>query len=105
MRFLQTQLPQFEGLNTQIMGCSTDALAPQQAFANHCSLTFPLVGDFPKFEVAKAFGVYQEDRMQDSRVAFVIDKEGVIQQVLSDLPDTTQFGKDALESVKKLEGG
>ena len=104
MRFFQTQMSQFETLDTQILGSSTDAAAPQKAFADHCSLTFPLVSDHPQFAGAKGFGVYNEERMQNARVAFVIDKEGTIRHVITDKQDMTDFGKEAMETVKKLQG-
>ena len=103
MRFFQTQLSQFERMDTQILGSSTDAAAPQKAFADHCGLTFPLVADFPKFEGAKAFGVYNEERMQDARVTFVIDKEGTIRLVVAEKQDSTEHPKEALEFMKTLQ--
>ena len=103
MRFFQTQLSQFEGLDTQILGSSTDAAAPQKAFADHCNLAFPLVADHPKFEGARAFGVYNEERMQDARVTFIIDKEGIIRHVIADKQDATDHPKEALEFMKALK--
>ncbi|MBM3945566.1 MAG: redoxin domain-containing protein, partial [SAR202 cluster bacterium] len=92
MRFLQTLLPQFEGADTQVLGSSTDAVAPQKAFADHCGVKFPLVSDHPAFQGAKAFGVYQEDRMSNTRMAFVIDKAGVIRHVI-DGSDMERYGR------------
>ena len=103
MRFFQTQLSQFEGLDTQILGSSTDAAAPQKAFADHCHLTFPLVSDHPKFEGAKAFGVFNEERMSNTRVAFVIDKAGIIRAAIGPIQDMEQYGREALETVKRLQ--
>ena len=103
MRFFQTLIPQFEGLNTQVMGSSTDAVAPQKAFADHCGVKFPLVSDHPQFAVAKAFGVFDAERMSNARVAFVIDKEGVIQHVIEPRQDMESYGREALEAVKKLK--
>ncbi len=69
---------EFERLDTQIIATSTDKYPSQKAFADHCELSFPLVADFPAFAAAKAFGVYNEERMTDSRVTFVIDKQGLV---------------------------
>jgi peroxiredoxin Q/BCP len=99
MRFFQTLLPQFEGLDTQVLGSSTDAVAPQRAFAEHCGVKFPLVSDHPTFQGAKAFGVYDPDRMQNTRMAFVIDKQGVIRLVI-DGSDMEKYGRDSLEFIK-----
>ena len=102
MRFFQSLLPQFAETQTAIFGMSTDASAPQQAFAKHCSLTFPLISDHPTFHMAKAFGVYNEERMVNARVAFVIDKQGVIRHVTEVNTDMERYGREALEVVKKL---
>ena len=103
MRFLQTLLPQFEGLNTQVLGSSTDAVAPQKAFAEHCGIKFPLVSDHPNFAGAKAFGVFDAERISNTRVAYVIDKEGIIRLVIEPpQPDMESYGRAALEAVKTL---
>ena len=103
MRFFQTLIPQFEGLDTQIMGSSTDASAPQKAFGEHCGTKFPLVSDHPNFEGAKAFGVYNPERMTNARVAFVIDKQGIIRHIIKDTQDMEQFGRESLETIKRFK--
>ena len=98
-------LPEFQQLDTQVLGASTDAAPPQKAFADHCGITFPLVADFPTFAVAKAFGVFNDDRLTNTRVSFVIDKEGVIQHVIEERQDMLRHGNESLEVIKKLVGG
>ena len=105
MRFFQSQLPEFEAAETQILGSSTDAVAPQKAFADHCGLTFNLVSDHPTVHMAKAFGVYDPERMVDARVAFVIDKRGVVRHVIEERQDMERFGRESLEVVRKLQTG
>jgi peroxiredoxin len=49
------------------------------AFAQSRKLHFPLLADFEaKGEVAKKYGVYDEEEGECKRALFVIDKEGVI---------------------------
>ncbi|MBI4339227.1 MAG: redoxin domain-containing protein [Chloroflexi bacterium] len=98
-------LSEFQQRDTQVLGASTDAAAPQQAFAEHCGVAFPLVADFPAFAAAKAFGVFNEDRLSDRRITFVIDKEGVIRHVVDDRPNTEIHATESLEAIKKLSGG
>ena len=86
------------------MGVSTDAAAPQRAFADHCGLNFPLVADFPSFAAARAFGVFNEERLVDQRVTFVIDKAGMIRHVIHDAETMEQHADDSLEAVKNLAG-
>jgi len=95
-------LSEFQQLDTQVLGASTDAAPPQKAFADHCGLTFPLVADFPAFAAAKAFGVYNEERMTDSRVTFVVDKQGVIRHIIQDTQNTEQHATESLEFLKTL---
>ncbi|MBI4202552.1 MAG: redoxin domain-containing protein [Chloroflexi bacterium] len=97
-------LPEFEQRETQVLGSSTDAAAPQKAFADHCSVTFPVVADFPTFAAAKAFGVFNEERLGDRRTTFVIDKQGVIRHVVDDRPNTEDHATESLEAIKKLAG-
>jgi len=97
-------LPEFQQLETQVLGSSTDAAAPQKAFADHCGVGFPLVADFPTFAAAKAFGVFNEDRLSDRRITFVIDKGGVIRHIVDDRPNTEQHATESLEAVQKLMG-
>ena len=102
MRFFQTMLPEFQKLDTQIIGSSTDAAPPQKAFADHCGLQFPLWSDFPKYATTKAFGTFNEERVTNSRVTFVIDKQGVIRHVIEDSQDMERHAKESLEVIKKF---
>ena len=61
-----------------------------------------MVSDFPKFEAARAFGVFNEETMGDTRVTFVIDKEGVIRHIVQDAQSMEQHAEESLEAVKKL---
>ena len=102
MRFFQTQISHFEAQDTKVFGSSTDAVAPQKAFADHCGLSFPLISDHPNFQMAKAFGVYDAEKMVNKRVTFVIDKKGVIRHVIEDRQDMESHGKESLEVIKRL---
>ncbi len=102
MRKFQVMLPDFKGLDTTILGTSTDAAAPQNAFATHCGLEFPLVADFPEYAAAMAFGAFDAERVQNARVTFVIDKKGVVQAVFKDLPNAEEHVTVALDAIKKL---
>jgi len=102
LRKFQSLLSEFQQLDTQVLGSSTDAAAPQKAFGDHCGVGFPLVADFPTFAAAKAFGVFNEDRLSDRRITFVIDKAGVIRHVVDDRPNTEEHATESLEAVKKL---
>ncbi len=102
MRYFQSKLTEFQRLNTQVIGSSTDAPDMQKGFAAHCGLAFPLLADTQKQEAAKAFGVYNEGYKSNDRVTFVIDRSGVIRHVVADEGNMQRHANDALEALKKL---
>jgi len=74
----QSGLAKFEGVDTQVFGISTDNVPSQNAFAEKLHLTFPLLSDFAKREVAREYGVLIPERGFANRATFVVDKEGTI---------------------------
>ena len=65
-------------------------------------MTYHVVADFPAFAGAKAFGVFSEERLANSRTTFIIDKQGVVREVLDGLQNPEDHATQALEAVKKL---
>ena len=74
----QAGIAKFEGTETQVFGISTDNVPSLNAFAEKLSLTFPLLSDFSKREVARAYGVLMPERGFANRATFVVDREGKI---------------------------
>jgi peroxiredoxin len=61
----------------QLLAVSCDPMFALRAYAERDSLSYPLLSDFwPHGEVAKAYGVFDEDRGCASRGTFVVDREG-----------------------------
>jgi peroxiredoxin len=72
-------LSEFRRLDAALVGISVDSAWCHAAFAQSRHLHFPLLADFhPKGEVAKQYGVYDENIGMSERALFVIDGEGVI---------------------------
>jgi len=72
-------LPEFQRLGAKLAGISVDSAWCHIAFAKDRNLHFPLLADFhPKGEVAKRYGVYDENIGMAERALFVLDGEGVI---------------------------
>ena len=72
-------LSEFRRLDAALVGISVDSAWCHAAFAQSRNLHFPLLADFhPKGEVAKQYGVYDENIGMSERALFVIDGEGVI---------------------------
>lgn len=90
----QKDLKRFEACNTQLFGISVDSVACHRAWAESLGgLSFPLMADYwPHGEVARKYGVFREDDGYSERVAFVIDKDGIIRYIehsqLQELPDS-----------------
>jgi mycoredoxin-dependent peroxiredoxin len=77
----QAGIANFEGVETQVFGISTDNIPSQKEFAEKLKLTFPLLSDFAKRQVATEYGVLFVDRGFANRATFVIDREGRIQHI------------------------
>lgn len=52
--------------------------------------------------MAKAYGVFNEERGLDKRAAFVLDKEGVIRYSKVYEPGTIPESSELLEQLRKL---
>jgi peroxiredoxin len=73
-------LSEFARFDASLLGISIDHAWCHSAFAHSRNLHFPLLADFhPKGEVARAYGVYNDDIGMAERALFVIDAEGTIQ--------------------------
>jgi peroxiredoxin len=69
----------FEEFKAQILAISVDGIWCHRAYSDARSFKFPLLSDFePKGAVARAYGVYDEEKGRCQRALFVIDEEGVI---------------------------
>jgi mycoredoxin-dependent peroxiredoxin len=99
----QQKLTDFEALDTQIIASSADLYFAQKAFADHCGVTFPVAAGVPLHEMARAFGVYDDERGSDRRVTFVIDKQGIIRHVIDDPRDMARHSQESLDVIKSWE--
>jgi mycoredoxin-dependent peroxiredoxin len=81
-------LPTHAPEDVQVLGISVDSLWAHKAFAAQNGISYPLLADFqPKGEVARKYGVYLEDKGIAARTAFVVDRDGVIREVVnSEIP-------------------
>jgi peroxiredoxin len=72
-------LPEFKELGAELVGISIDHAWCHIAFASSRNLHFPLLADFhPKGEVARQYGVYNDEIGMSERALFVVDGEGII---------------------------
>jgi peroxiredoxin len=86
----QAGMTKFEGSDTLVFGISEDFTPSQKEFAEKNKLTFPLLSDFSKRQVAKDYGVLMPEIGLANRATFIVDKEGKIQYI--------EEGKTAVDS-------
>jgi peroxiredoxin len=81
MKAYQADIAKFEANDTQVFGLSVDSPFANAEFAKQNGVTFPILSDFAKRSVVKAYGIYNEDGGYGNRATFVIDKNGIIQHI------------------------
>ncbi len=75
----QEVLPELEGRGARVYGVSVDSAFCHKAFQRELGISFPLLADFhPKGEVARRFGVFNEERGISRRALVMIDHEGIV---------------------------
>lgn len=71
---LRDNISLFNDIHAQLLGISTDPKSALRVWKEQEQLEFPLLSDFwPHGEVARAYGVFLEDRGVAARATFVID--------------------------------
>ena len=76
---VRDDLSNFQNDNVQILAVSVDHVFALKAWAEDQGYEFPLLSDFwPHGEVAKRYGVFNEDRGMAVRGTFLVDKGGIL---------------------------
>ncbi len=88
----------FESADTVVFGVSSDNLESHDKFSKQFGLKQKLLAD-THGEVGKLYGTIGEGKTNSSRVLFVIDKAGVIQEVIQGMPENSKL----LETLAKLK--
>lgn len=71
---------EFTEANTLILGISADSVWANRAFAEKLGTDFPILSDFRK-DVARAYGVLNEESGTARRSTFVIDQAGIVRHI------------------------
>jgi peroxiredoxin (alkyl hydroperoxide reductase subunit C) len=75
----QELIDDFKQRGVKLYGISVDSPFAHKAFQEKLNLTFPLLSDFePKGEVAKQFGVYDDEWGSSQRALVMIDPDGMV---------------------------
>lgn len=76
---IRDHLGDFESEHVQVYAISCDPMFSLRGWADQQAYFFPLLSDFwPHGEVAKAYGVFDDERGMAVRGTFLIDPEGTI---------------------------
>ncbi len=76
---VRDELAAYEDGNVQVIGVSVDTPFSLKAWASREGYQFPLLSDFwPHGQVARAYGVFNEQAGLANRGTFLVDTEGVI---------------------------
>jgi mycoredoxin-dependent peroxiredoxin len=92
--------PAFARAGVQLLAVSCDPMFALRALAERDSLSFPLLSDFwPHGEVARAYGVFDEERGCAERSTFIVDRSGWVRWVVHNpMPEA----RDLEEQVRVL---
>ena len=85
---LRDRYTDLQGAGYEVVGVSKDSAASHQKFKEKHSLPFPLIADVDKtlLEAMGAWGektMYGKKTMGTIRTTFIINEEGIIEQILS----------------------
>ncbi|MEX2238836.1 MAG: redoxin domain-containing protein [Dehalococcoidia bacterium] len=93
---------EFAEADAQVLGVSVDPFPSLGAWARQLNLWLPLLSDWPKNEVSRKYGVFDEERSVARRVTFVIDKAGRVRAVIEDDRDMERHAREALSVVAAI---
>jgi len=105
MTAFRTHTDAFVRANAQVLGISVDSFAVQGEYQAKLGLEFPLVSDWPKYQVGRDYGVFNEQFSVHTRTTIVIDEEGVIRDIYVEPRDFESHPVHALEVLAKLDEG
>ncbi len=85
----------FSGDDVQTLAISCDSTAVHRRWADEQGYAFPLLADFwPHGEVARAYGVFDEQHGLALRGTFIVDRSGkVVYKVVNGLPDARDLSE------------
>ncbi|WP_460767605.1 redoxin domain-containing protein [Mariniluteicoccus flavus] len=105
LRALRDLRPQFEELGCRIAAISCDAMFSLRVFADTESFGCNLITDhWPHGEIARRFGVFDEQTGAAVRGSFLIDPSGTVRWTTVNNVGTGRDIPDHLDQMKRLRG-
>lgn len=76
---LREDIAMFDAKDAQVLGISVDSAWTHLAFVRHAKIPYPLLADFhPKGAIARAYGLFEDERGYASRATVIVDKGGKV---------------------------
>lgn len=100
-REFRDQYDAFTAEGAEIVGVSGDSVASHRRFAASLDLPFTLLSD-KDGAVRKLYGVEKTLGLFPGRVTYVIDKGGVVQQVISSQLQPKRHVRDSLDGLRQV---
>lgn len=108
---LSDRLDEFEDADAQVLGASTDSVHSHFAWLNTprdkngiAGTKYPLVADFTK-EVARAYGVLDEQTGAAQRGLFIVDPKGVLRYAVVTNDNVGRSVEETLRVLQALQTG
>ena len=95
---------QFEKLDAEVIGISSDSVESHRRFAKKHDLPFTLLSD-EVGQVRKRYGVRNSFGLFPGRVTYVIDEEGVVGHIFSSQLGVEQHVEEALKALQSISSG
>jgi peroxiredoxin len=90
----------FDQAGTAVLAISCDTRDAQAQWAEQQGFTFPVLSDFwPHGEVAKAYGVFNEQLGCANRASFVIDQDGIVRAEFASANLATPRAREEYEAA------
>jgi thioredoxin-dependent peroxiredoxin len=95
---------QFEKLDAEVIGISSDSVESHRRFAKKHDLPFTLLSN-EVGQVRKRYGVRNSFGLFPGRVTYVIDEEGVVRLIFSSQLGVEQHVEEALKALQSISSG
>ena len=81
---LRDHLADLDALDANVVAISCDTLFSNAKWADLNGFGFPVLSDYwPHGEIARAFGVFDEEKGVATRTTFVVDADGIVRDVIA----------------------
>ncbi|HTX58042.1 MAG TPA: peroxiredoxin [Verrucomicrobiae bacterium] len=108
---LSDRADEFKEFDTEILGCSTDSVYSHWAWIGAprekngiAGLKYPLLADYTK-EVARAYGVLDEESGVAQRGLFIVDPEGTLKYAVVTADNVGRSVEETLRVLQALQTG